>query len=65
MEHGLNYIERGFVSVLEQYHLRDKIKRMRQAGHTEKENSDRVFMGKPERKNHLKELDVDGRTILK
>jgi hypothetical protein len=38
---------------------------MRRVGNTERENSDRVFMGKPERKNHLEELDVDGRTILK
>jgi hypothetical protein len=38
---------------------------MRQAGHREKENAYRFFVGKLERKNHLEKLGVNGRIILK
>jgi len=46
-----------------------KSRRMRWAGHVarmgERRRICRVFVGKPDRKNHLKDPGVDGRIILK
>ena len=53
------------LSVLEECHLCAKIKRMRRACQTQNENAYRFFVRKPERRNQLEELGVDGRTILK
>jgi hypothetical protein len=47
-----------------------KLKRMRGAGHVapmeENRNACRVLIGKPEgKRNHWKDVDIDGRRILK
>jgi hypothetical protein len=38
-----------------------KSKRMRWAGHVRGENLYKVLVGKPERKDHLKDQGIDGR----